>query len=225
MTTRQELDAIMANIVHGGNADVVVVGRPCLGRVTGWLEEQGVDSYKVRTWFDDKEVCDADLCIVTAIDDWRRLKLYCTDRHEFGAIKEWDKMPEQLVFILKNEFRTLRLVELDALAGSSRKNGGRARRRGSPPMGGSGRPVDGRDDIGRIAPEAPWRSAASAVLRFLMENSPLILQICLDVVANALPRRAEGGVPNVAGRSSGPPALSKIQRSVRPTTPFQSVPA
>ena len=106
----------MANITRNENADVMVVGRPCLGRVTGWLEEQGVDYYKVCTWFDDKEVHDADLCIVTAIDDWRRLKPYCTDRHEFESIEDWDRLPEQLVFILKNEDRTLRLVELNTLA-------------------------------------------------------------------------------------------------------------
>lgn len=115
MTTKDELDAIMAKLARDSAADVMIVGRPYSSRVTEWLMKQGIMSSRVRTWFDDKEVQDADLCIVTAIDDWRRLKPYCTDRYGFRAIEQWDKRPEQLVFILKNEFRTLRLVELDSL--------------------------------------------------------------------------------------------------------------
>lgn len=115
MTRKDDLDAIMAKLARDKAADVMIVGRPYLGRVTEWLRKQGITSSRVRTWFDDKEVQGADLCIVTAIDDWRRLKPYCTDRREFRDIEQWDKRPEQLVFILKNEFRTLRLVELDSL--------------------------------------------------------------------------------------------------------------
>lgn len=115
MTTGEELTSIMKKLIRDRSPDVMIVGRPNLGRVTEWLKGWGIDSSEIRTWFNDEDVHDVDLCIVTAIDDWRRLKLYCTDRHDFEAIKEWDTNPDQLVFILKDELRTLRLVDLDKL--------------------------------------------------------------------------------------------------------------